>query len=155
MNLTTFMLTPKQLRDIASYWGAPCTYKKVVNNEWIFIGKMQVMAHVLQSLQDGEAIDFRLHLRAIKSLTDKELMHCGAIHGEFEEAFIDRYSESMRMGNFQLFFDGRLYNHEWEPVDYNATMKIPVHNPGAIIGYLQSLAVYVPGTVDKEFVSIL
>ncbi|MBD2701337.1 hypothetical protein IC229_11860 [Spirosoma sp. BT702] len=150
------MLTSRQLRGIASYWGAQCTYKKLVNNQWLFVSTNEhVVGHVLQGLQDGTIKDITLHLRVIKSLTDEELWQCAKLHGEYEEAFIDRYGDSMRMGNFQIFFDGNLYNHDWEPVDYSATMKKPVNNMGAIYSYLQSIHIYIPGTVDKEFVSLI
>lgn len=139
-------MTTKDIRDIAAYWGSPCTfeyepelaedidtfYSETVNHR--ILGALFRNPH-----RENKFTDIKLQLRTISSLTDEEKWHCAQLAGHENR---DTHYFVISDTDDLLFYD-------------NVGMPSPVYNPGAIVAYLQSIHVYVPGTIDEKYVNLV
>lgn len=130
--------------------------------------KGQLMCDTIKTLQLQESKSFKLHLRPLFSLTDEELYTC------YEMAFdqtVQEYSTCSSLGilkdeaKFEVYArnpahdrlfitllkDGRMYTG----LDFSANgTALPPFSAGAVVSYLQSIGVYVPGTIDEKYIDL-
>lgn len=168
-------MTPAQLRAIASYVGAPYSvevYDRNVNKpdwpyEWQYYqGKGTAMfTHLLlASIGHNEpdvARNFKLHLRRIESLADEEVL---AMVDAANVPGFDTYRQKDKVITRGRFFDIEVGAYGGISIDFDTCTvntgmdscqdgsPLSVHNPGAVIAYLQSIGVYIPGMVEEQFV---
>ncbi|QMW05306.1 hypothetical protein [Spirosoma foliorum] len=146
-------MTTQQLRSIASYWG---TYTaSYIDSHQKSHHRLLVDADVMRDLEETMVRSFKLHLRRIDSLTDEEvetLMQLTEQHNpEFQfngDTRIDRSAEDC----IYIGMDGKLILY------FNGEIAIDRHYSGItapLYAYLQSIAVYVPGTIEEEFVEFV
>lgn len=146
-------MTNRDIRDIAGYWGAPCTepnglYKRVDST-------------TLEALEIG-VDEFKVCLRQMASLTDVEVRECAklALPG-FE---LDFFSRPIQIDGRSVLQEYRLIYRSGIAVNITAELPFAVsivtrglHLPdtGAIVAYLQSIGVYVPGTISEKYVNLV
>ena len=154
------MMTKNEIRDICAYYGAPCMvqYEAKTAQEWGVFGLRQVDAQIIGLLANDQVTRLQLHLRPITSLTDDEVRHCARLFGASfvtSEHLVKRtVGHKCKSGYveiteacFALFEDGDIDNAERSTIEIESVSKI--------ISHLQSLGVYVPGTIDKKYVHLI
>jgi hypothetical protein len=148
----------KDLRDIASYWGASYSAQITVTikRENVSEHRGYVDSFVLGNLPQETLIwqDFKLHLRPLSALTDDELTHCAELEAEVEPSYGTVTETDRAQGNTVR----AVYNHKTS-VELNLETLIGEHGSpyriGGIVAYLQSISVYVPGTINPTYVQLI
>lgn len=154
-------MTPKDLRDIAAYLFYqgdskyfPCW--KFDGEKWQTHEAMN-LPELLRMVDEGET-GFRLSLRSIGSLTDKEF-------GEFFTlAFPGNECQSIeRTSNcyYNLTSGSIWLQVECGPNYTGFSMEAIIDGSqsgrieaGAAVAYLQSIGIYVPGTINPDYVEL-
>ena len=143
-------MTTKDERDIFAYWCADCSISWS-EDDVVWDHDRAVDSMLAEIICAIELI--KLHLRPISSLTDEELKTCYLIvYPEFKSVeSIPIYRE---LGDFSV---GVLQISQYrEYLFADTTFGIePIDNPGAVIAYLQSIAVYVPGCINSDYVQLI
>lgn len=145
-------MTHKDLRDIAAYWGAPCRFlreKKTVDH---------LVLHTLsERIQSGYHTKkpLTLFLRPISSLTDEEVKHIVSIDSSYP---YKAESLSIRRSDNQIYFDTDAGINEWGLLytgKHRGQIGFHSYAEAQVFAYLQSIHVYVPGTIDEQFVELI
>lgn len=157
------MITPRDLRDIAAYWGATCDYSyqgefgtlehcnRPVSE---FIGA--VLQHGIETVAD--AFSVKVRLRKVDTLTDAEIGDViRVVNPKFTLVKIYRCENHVSV-------DGEEEGKTWE-ISYTFFPQSGIFREGnyysdfeyplddyTIGAYLQSIGVYVPGTIREELV---
>lgn len=161
----------KDIRDIAAYWGSPCI------NAWVSMRSLgdprYINASVLESLEANASPEFKVRLRPISSLTDEEVFNIADIaiaHGGTVDRLmceVNRYEsnewEPIVFGNYHLRTDGSFYHSPYWISKYGLFScgdgddgnEVRTYEEAAVIAYLQSIHVYVPGTIDLKYVNLV
>lgn len=153
-------MTSRDIRDIAAYYGAKFSYEieiTVFSHQygelkaeglipmdydqpyWLPIPARRIDGHLLNVFMFGQVRNCKLHLRPLSSLTDEERTHCAELAGHTPESnyfVIDTQSDL-------LFYDKL------------GDVISPCYNPGAIVAYLQSVGIYVPATIQEQYVQLI
>jgi hypothetical protein len=138
-------MTQKDIRDIAAYVGCPYSVEICDQNtkkegwplEWYLIeekglGLFTVILYfdIENNGGNSHARDLKLHLRSMGSLTDEEEDYFTKHFGQKMVELVSYFYE--KGGNLNL-----------------VTLAAPA------IAYLRSIGVYVPGTIDEKYVTII
>ncbi len=154
-------MTPKDIRDIAAYYGSPCSDA----NHFYSV----VDATTLEGLEIDATSGFMLRLRPLASLTDEELTHCGTILFEFESGELDHFMTDIR--RTQLIFkwiddEGYTQKNKGSLLELGDVLSIDPDGRISVWGkysssalakiyaYLQSIGIYIPGTIRPELVEL-
>lgn len=153
------MINQKDLRDIAGYWGAPYTTKLRMGA----LGSVMLGELVLQASPDYKT--FKLHLRSIFSLTDEKIgVLAKLVTGvDVNMQGICRLPDTLGgrpiiPGYYVHLVDGSALAIEIRPDDIafrHNTNRQPRQCVGAAVAYLQSIGIYVPGTIDPKYVQLI
>ncbi|GAB4001583.1 hypothetical protein GCM10028807_58090 [Spirosoma daeguense] len=157
-------MTDKQIRDIAAYWGAKCSYEREDTGQHTlaYLNKLGFIgATMLHNLQvEGFIRNLKLHLRPISSLTNEEWHQVfGHLFSGHECLRVERDTIAgiywLSRNDLSVRIEaGPHYSgfNVWASCDYGD--QSAAIEAGTIIPYLQSIGVYVPGSIDEEFVTI-
>lgn len=171
-------MSSKDIRDIAAYWGCSYSARVMVDMRYEQFKKQNgtVDSDLLRDLGNDMLIwkDFRLSLRPLSTLTDNEInaLYCAIQCKEYDEdlqkkVFRSKYEFAInfsyplgdsRNATFVMYgtrikFDGLIYT---EVAEYNGGCQDTYcDNAQAGYAYLQSIGVYVPGTINKDFVTLI
>ncbi len=164
------MITPKDLRDIAAYWGCKMALADKADSEPRPLLTLNEFS--LQTMLGGEWDSIKLHLRPILSLVDEELAAIARIL-DCEDVWLGELS-TMRRSEQINYRPSRLYNGFNGPyatdglcIHSNGSMNlegtangggsidIQPQNLPAAYAYLQSIGIYVPGTIDPKYVELI
>lgn len=160
------MITPHDLRDIAAYWGATCDYSysgefgtlehcnRPVHE---FIGA--VLGHGIETV--GDSFTVKVRLRKVESLTESEILGLiyhvepGTKGVEFYSNLMNKYNahEFERISENGYSLDERITSDGlWGIEGDGIGSHDEYYDPAKTITYLQSISVYVPGTIREELV---
>lgn len=148
-------MNQKDIRDIAAYLYARCTFEVLWKN-WVSFDDHNVYSllwEVLGKEQPPQVRNVKVYLRQIQSLTDDELTECARIDagGRFLHGGvfgINRYSDELEV----IYGNGAGVRFAIPHVYYAD------QSPGQVaetIAYLQSIGVYVPGTINEKYVELI
>lgn len=150
-------MTTKDIRDIAAYWGAPVKYEHTV------LGKRvgAINWSTMMSVQGNFVEDLKLQLRSLNSLSNQEILTITKLSGLTPNPALN--NQDLHLEGYEIVwlkYEGhicvvgkgdRLY------IMFNGCIRFQYANciPGPIIAYLQSIHVYVPGTVEEKYVELV
>ncbi|RIV20316.1 hypothetical protein DYU11_19895 [Fibrisoma montanum] len=155
------MLTDKDIRDIAAYWGAPCEYRFTEDRR--YAQELSLVKNVgIELLQHFHYADIltrtvKLHLRTLSSLTDEEVRECARVAlPEDRSKDLFNYEDDVKRQHGKLFLDTFCIHTKGYFYFYYQSLGLhdQVSNSGQLITYLQSIGVYVPGTIREELVQL-
>jgi hypothetical protein len=148
-------MNQRDIRDIAAYWGAPVKYEHSI----LGLKSGVVDWATMMTIQAGFVDELKLQLNRIENLAEEELepirVLCNLNKSKHHQSvsrnsrYISLYdrSELMQEEEFSIFYDGTMY---LERDQYH----IPT-NVAPVIAYLQSIGVYVPGTISPNYVELI
>ncbi|WP_077920408.1 hypothetical protein [Spirosoma sp. 209] len=128
-------MTPKDLRDIAAYWGATCSYELLWGDEWRAFTEpvaqflWEVYGKETPFVYGQDVRGFRLHLR--ESVLTEEERNQALTYVNLPPEFVKDWHIGLR----------------YKGVPLTAATA-------TLVSYLQSIGVYVPGTIDPQFVQL-
>lgn len=152
-------MTTKDIRDIAAYWGSPCafSYEPEFTEDIDTLYSETVNHHILGAIfrnphRENKITDIKLQLRPISSLTDEEVRECAKLDAGGGFLWGDIYQIDRRHDCIVAYYG----NGASVEVDYDCLIsdECPSTAYPAIIAYLQSIHVYVPGTIDEKYVQL-
>ena len=152
-------MTNKDIRDIAAYWAVAYTLKaKNTLSGKLVIEEGNVDGNFLDTLAYEQYEELKLHLRPIAALTDDEARHVAGLSERYEPEEVPTlpvYRRGTMIGfedypDSGIESDGHFYTGDGSDGNEYFT-----YNDAAIFSYLQSIGVYVPGTIDEKYVVLI
>jgi hypothetical protein len=162
------MLTKKDLRDIAAYLNS-CTCSFPNKHGYVY-NAHPLNVDALDNIWGYKVGFIKLHLRSIGSLTDEEVFTLAefAFGGE-----VDRIVDEIRRPHWNgddpilylshfLRTDGSSGHYDYwisergmfGSGDGSDGSEMATYNEAAVFAYLQSIGVYVPGTINPQYVEL-
>lgn len=160
-------MTTTDLRDIAAYYGAACSYEVDLNgrrktvNQPVNVGFLQK----LELFPDWK--EFKIHLRPLSALTDEQLVTL------FETAFGEKWDSGEPNGvdntdgviqvysyigdrgrlDYTIDPDGKIAFSGW--ISGGMGYYCPFVDALSMTRQLQAWGYYVPGTIDEMYVKLI
>ena len=163
-------MTPKDKRDIASYWNTYTACYSMADGGAAVM--MPVNGDVMRDIDEAGVTDFKLHLRPIMSLTDEEVYELAeiALNETKPNRAVDIVSRPggyygehpISYGLLMTSNGSRTYHHDYwlsdaglfGSGDGDDGSEIYTLAEAAVFAYLQSIGVYVPGMISLEYVQL-
>lgn len=155
-------MTNTDIRDIAAYYGAACSYVTTYRDVAFDARNRPLDHNVLGGLSmNPQWTDFRVHLRPLSALTDEQLVTL------FETAFgvvpvgfeIERSDWRLRVNCAEsrqiltIYTDGKTESSVY--AGYHSNDLSRQANIFALTRQLQAWGYYVKGTIDEKYVKLI